>query len=271
LDCFAGISGDMFLGAILNAGVPPGVLQDAIAALGLGASLKTETVDRSGISCTKVHVCEGDSAAEAHTSNHHHKPHTHTHAGSQPRPHVHGRSLSAIRTMIDVAPLPEPVKQTAIGTFELLGQAESRIHNVSMEEIHFHEAGAVDAIVDIVGASAGIHFLQIAAWHCSPLNVGGGMVVCAHGTFPVPAPATADLLRGFPTYSAHVQQELVTPTGAALLRALDPTFGQQPAMKVEQIGYGAGTRNPKDFPNALRLSIGESFDVPDFHCRKDRD
>lgn len=271
LDCFAGISGDMFLGAILNAGVPLGVLQDAIAALGLGASLEIETVDRSGISCTKVHVCEGDSAAEADTPNHQYKPHTHTHAGSQPRPHVHGRSLSAIRTMIDVAPLPEPVKQIAIRAFELLGQAESRIHNVSIEEIHFHETGAVDAIVDIVGASAGIHFLQIAAWHCSPLNVGGGMVVCAHGTFPVPAPATADLLRGFPTYSAHVQQELVTPTGAALLRALDPNFGQQPAMKVERIGYGAGTRNPKDFPNALRLSIGESFDVPDLHCRKYRD
>jgi len=121
--------------------------------------------------------------------------------------------------------------------------------------------GAVDAIVDIVAASAGIHHLQIGKWYSSPLNVGGGMVVCAHGSFPVPAPATADLLRGFPTYSAHVQKELVTPTGAALIRALDPVFGQQPTMKVEHIGYGAGTRNPKDFPNVLRLSIGESSDL----------
>ena len=120
--------------------------------------------------------------------------------------------------------------------------------------------GAVDAIVDIVAASAGIHNLNVDAWHCSPINVGGGTVVCAHGTFPVPAPATADLLRGLPTYSAHVQMELVTPTGAALLRALSPSFGPQPAMRVDSIGYGAGTRNSKDFPNVLRLSVGEAAD-----------
>jgi uncharacterized protein (TIGR00299 family) protein len=157
----------------------------------------------------------------------------------------------------------------AIKTFELLGHSEAKIHNVPVDDIHFHEVGAVDAIVDIVAASAGIHHLQIGAWHCSPLNVGGGMVVCAHGTFPVPAPATADLLRGLPTYSAHVQKELVTPTGAALIRALDPTFGPQPAMLVEEIGYGAGTRNPKDFPNVLRLSIGES--ASDSVARKHHD
>jgi uncharacterized protein (TIGR00299 family) protein len=116
----------------------------------------------------------------------------------------------------------------------------------------------MDAIVDIVAASAGIHALGVDAWYASPLNVGGGMVDCAHGRFPVPAPATADLLREVPTYSAHVQQELVTPTGAALIRALSPTFGPQPAMRVQTIGYGAGTRNPKGFPNVLRLSIGES-------------
>ncbi|HTF72639.1 MAG TPA: LarC family nickel insertion protein, partial [Edaphobacter sp.] len=121
--------------------------------------------------------------------------------------------------------------------------------------------GAVDAIVDIVAASAGIHALGVDAWYASPLNVGGGMVDCAHGRFPVPAPATADLLVGVPTYSAHVQQELVTPTGAALVRALSPTFGAQPAMRVQTIGYGAGTRNPKNFPNVLRLSIGESGDA----------
>jgi uncharacterized protein (TIGR00299 family) protein len=115
----------------------------------------------------------------------------------------------------------------------------------------------VDAIVDIVASSAGLHHLKIGKWYASAVNVGGGMVHCAHGNFPVPAPATADLLRGTPTYSAHIQKELVTPTGAALLRALDPVFGQQPAMRVEQIGYGAGTRNPEGFPNVLRLSVGE--------------
>jgi uncharacterized protein (TIGR00299 family) protein len=122
--------------------------------------------------------------------------------------------------------------------------------------------GAVDAIVDIVAACAGMEALGVDAWHCSALNVGSGMVECAHGTFPVPAPATADLLRGFPTYSAHVEKELVTPTGAALVRMLEPSFGPQPAMRVERIGYGAGTRNPTGFPNVVRLSVGEVASSP---------
>jgi uncharacterized protein (TIGR00299 family) protein len=296
LDCFAGISGDMFLGALLEAGVPAQVFHDAIAALNLGARLEIETVDRSGISCTKVHVLEDDRTAEKpeqiqphthpeapaafehqkpqestpHThqpkTQHEHKtghPHSHAHGEEHGHNHIHGRSLSVIRDLIQAAPLNEAVKKTAIHAFELLGHSEAKIHNVPVEDIHFHEVGAVDAIVDIVAVSAGIHHLQIQTWYCSPLNIGGGMVVCAHGTFPVPAPATADLLRGVPTYSAHVQKELVTPTGAALLRALNPIFGQQPAMRVEQIGYGAGTRNPKDFPNVLRIHIGEAVDTSD--------
>jgi pyridinium-3,5-bisthiocarboxylic acid mononucleotide nickel chelatase len=267
----------MFLGALLDAGVPLEVLEGATAALGVGASLKVEQVDRSGIACTKVHVLEGTAlegqsavleqgATSGYTMQpktqhlhkgghaHSHGPHTHDEAHT----HSHGRSLSVIRALIQEAALAGPVKRTAIKAFELLGHAEAKIHNVPVEEIHFHEVGAVDAIVDIVAASAGIHHLRIGAWFCSPLNVGGGMVECAHGTFPVPAPAAAELLRGMPTYSAHVQKELVTPTGAALVRALDPVFGQQPAMQVEQIGYGAGTRNPVGFPNVLRLSVGES-------------
>ena len=265
LDCFAGISGDMFLGALIDAGVPAEVLIEATAALDLGAGLKIEKVDRSGISCTKVHVLEDGHLAEekphaehshahdaqAHTHRHDHA-HTHEHA------HSHGRSLRVIRELIRAAPLAEPVKKTATQVFELLGASEAKIHNVDIDAIHFHEVGAVDAIVDIVAASAGIYYVKLDAWHCSPLNVGGGMVECAHGTFPVPAPATADLLRDFPTYSAHVQKELVTPTGAALLRVLNPAFGQQPAMRVDRIGYGAGTRNPKGFPNALRISMGEA-------------
>lgn len=270
LDCFAGISGDMFLGALLDAGVPLRVLQDATAALNLNASLQIEKVDRSGISSTKVHVLEGDHLADApiiqHQQTHqpqtqhlHNTAHSHTHEHThEAEPHTHGRSLTTIRALIAAAPLADPVKSFAIRTFELLGQSEAKIHNVPVDDIHFHEVGAVDAIVDIVAASAGIHHLAIGAWHSSPVNVGGGTVVCAHGTFPVPAPATADLLRDFPTYSAHVQKELVTPTGAAILRALAPTFGPQPHMAVAHIGYGAGTRNPPGFPNVLRLSIGKS-------------
>jgi uncharacterized protein (TIGR00299 family) protein len=283
LDCFAGIAGDMFLGALIDAGVPLRVLQDATAALNIGASLTIEKVDRSGISSTKVHVLEGDQLAEqqpytwqpeqqhqhkighAHTHDHEHaeatQPAQEAHTHDQPHTHSHGRSLTIIRSLIQAAPLASPVKHTAIRIFELLGASEAKIHNVPIDDIHFHEVGAVDAIVDIVAASAGIHHLDIGAWYCSAINVGGGTVVCAHGTFPVPAPATADLLRGLPTYSAHVLKELVTPTGAAILRALDPVFGPQPAMRVDRIGYGAGTRNSKDFPNVVRLSIGETTDA----------
>jgi uncharacterized protein (TIGR00299 family) protein len=319
LDCFAGISGDMFLGALLDAGVPPHILHDTVAALHLGATLQIEKVDRSGITSTKVHVLENGHLAEAHTHEHTHTeahshteasahthtpleqtpredvhqhhpktqhlhktghPHTHAEAHShaeahthdpEPHEHAHGRSLTVIGDLIRNAPLAEPVKNFALHTFDLLGASEAKIHNVPVDDIHFHEVGGVDAIVDIVCASAGIHHLNQQAvtetgeplrWHSSPLNVGGGTVQCAHGNFPVPAPATADLLRSLPTYSAHLQKELVTPTGAALIRALAPTFGPQPAMRVDQIGYGAGTRNPAGFPNVLRLSLGEFVPMP---------
>ncbi|MES2391575.1 MAG: nickel pincer cofactor biosynthesis protein LarC [Acidobacteriota bacterium] len=291
LDCFAGISGDMFLGSLLGAGLPPEVLHEAVAALNLNASLRISTVDRSGISSIKVDVLEDGRLADAlpnqhptmhtlvesqHTHQHEPEPlslqpktqhqhkaghahdHPHTHDEPHEHDHTHGRSLTEIRTLIQQSSLATAVKQTAIRTFELLGESEARIHNVPVDQIHFHEVGAVDAIVDIVCAAAGIHHLNIGTWYSSPINVGGGMVQCAHGLFPIPAPATADLLRGLPTYSAHIQKELVTPTGAAILRTLNPTFSQQPPMRVDSIGYGAGSRNPPDFPNVLRLSIGES-------------
>lgn len=270
LDCFAGISGDMFLGAMIDAGVPVEVFHEAVQALDLGASLSISKVDRSGICSTSIRVLENGKAAETASHSHSHaaephppheegKKHSHSHPQDHTHhEHSHGRSLTVIRNLIESAKLADPIKRTAIQTLELLGASEAKIHNVDLEKIHFHEVGAVDAIVDLVAASAGIHALGIDAWHASPLNVGSGMVDCAHGRFPVPAPATADLLRGLPTYSAHLEQELVTPTGAALIRTLAPAFGTQPAMRVETIGYGAGTRNPKNFPNVLRLTIGES-------------
>lgn len=290
LDCFAGISGDMFLGALVGAGVPREVLDEAVAALKLGASLRVHQVDRSGIASSKVDVLVGEHLAEAPPpvatskkeqkcatamswmpeSQHQHKTgvlHTHapeqTHGHDHNHDHHHGRSLSVIRELLQGSGLSAPVIHTAVRAFELLGASEAKIHNVPVEEIHFHEVGAVDAIVDIVAASAGIHALAADRWVASPLNVGSGMVDCAHGRFPVPAPATADLLRGMPTYSANLQMELVTPTGAALLKVLAEekglSFGPQPAMTVEKIGYGAGTRDPKGFPNVLRLLVGEMY------------
>lgn len=284
LECFAGASGDMFLGALIDAGVPASVLEDAVHALNIGASLRIEKVDRSGITATKVHVLERGHVIEeahedsllpeqhAHSHSHapktqhlhktgHHNDEEHTHS----QEHTHGRSLRQIRTLISAAPLDGRVRELAVRAFDLLGAAEAKIHNVPVDEIHFHEVGGVDAIVDIVACCAGIVHLNIGRWHSSPLNVGGGMVDCAHGRFPVPAPATAELLRGMPTYSAHVEKELLTPTGAALLRVLEPTFGPQPGMLVDRIGYGAGTRNPAGFPNVLRLTVGESYSSDQAH------
>lgn len=287
----------MFLGALVDAGVDARVLEEATAALGLGARLSIKRVDRSGITATKVDVMVGERLAEAPAPEgdreeqssrvHQHQPrtqHLHRAGGSHEHPHTHqpeahshelgehshepGRSLTEIRELIMQASLPGAVKTMAMRAFDLLGHSEAKIHNVPVEQIHFHEVGAVDAIVDIVAVCAGVYALEDKAlretgsslrWYCSPLNVGGGMVQCAHGNFPVPAPATADLLRGVPTYSAHVQKELVTPTGAALIRALAPEFAEQPGMRAEQIGYGAGGRNPEGFPNVLRLTLGEAL------------
>jgi len=274
LECFAGASGDMFLGALLDAGVPAAVLEEAVRVLDIGASLRVEKVDRSGITATKVHVLDNGRIADAgeslpaelahqhahshNTGHHHHDEHSHSHPHTHEHEHTHGRSVTQIRALISGAPLDSRVQRLALHTFELLGAAEAKIHNVPVDKIHFHEVGAVDAIADIVASCAGFVHLNVGRWHSSPLNVGGGMVDCAHGRYPVPAPATAELMRGMPTYSAHIEKELLTPTGAALLRVLEPTFGLQPPMRVEHIGYGAGTRNSKGFPNVLRLTLGES-------------
>jgi uncharacterized protein (TIGR00299 family) protein len=272
LEPFAGISGDMLLGAFVQAGVSVDLLRQTVDTLDLGASLDIKTVDRSGISSIKVDVLVGDQPAEkahshphdhshshhhhdhGHDEHHHHEEHSHHHA------HADARSLSDILSLIKHAALPDPVKALASRTFELLGASEAKIHNKPIESIHFHEVGAIDAIVDIVLAAAAALALNIDAWYCSPLNVGSGTVECAHGRFPVPAPATADLLRGAPTYSSGPAMELVTPTGAAIVRALGCKFESRPAMRTGSIGYGAGTRNPAGFANVLRLSLGETDD-----------
>jgi uncharacterized protein (TIGR00299 family) protein len=268
LECFAGISGDMLLGALVDAGVSPALLQQTTASLNLGATLVIESVDRSGISARKARVLvEGHDAdipqehSHSHPNDHQHHhshDHSHDHERAAGHTHQHARNLSAIREILSAAPLPSDARALALRAFELLGLAESAIHNVPLDQVHFHEVGAVDAIVDIACAAVGLTSLHIDRWYCSPVNVGSGFVDCAHGRYPVPAPATASLLRGVPTYSEGPAMELVTPTGAAILRALGCEF-TRPVAAFEHIGYGAGTRNPSRFPNVLRLSMGESI------------
>jgi uncharacterized protein (TIGR00299 family) protein len=263
LECFAGISGDMLMGGLVGAGAPLELLQKTTASLGLGAELRVSQVSRSGIESTKIDVLvEGKlhepAAATGPVEHAHDHAHAHHHEHSADRhTHEHGRSLPEIRTLLMGADLTPRARSFSLSAFTLLAQAEGRIHGVPIEKVHFHEVGAVDAIVDIACSAAAADVLEVEEWYCSPVNVGSGFVDCAHGRFPVPAPATAELLKNAPVYSAHVQVELVTPTGAALLRALDCRFEPVPVMRTQAIGYGAGTRNPVRFPNVLRVSIGE--------------
>jgi uncharacterized protein (TIGR00299 family) protein len=179
-------------------------------------------------------------------------PHLHSHS------HSHGRGLREIKKIIADAAISEGARKTAIAIFEALGGAEAKIHNMDIESVHFHEVGAVDAMVDIVGAAVGVEALGVDEIVCSPLNVGGGTVKCAHGVFPVPAPATVELLAGAPVYSSGMQAELLTPTGAAIVKTLATRFGAFPEMKIEKSGYGAGTRDFPGNPNVVRLTIGEA-------------
>ncbi len=282
IECFSGISGDMTVGALLHAGISEELLQRTVAALNIGAELRLRRVDRSGISATKVDVLVNgkladrvDDSDHAHPHQHDH-PHAHAHSHSHTHSHSHGhehahnhgpadhrerRSLSTIKNIIRKADIAAPAREMAIRAFELLGEAEAGVHNVPIETIHFHEVGAVDTIVDIVCASVGCQALGVDRFICSPLNVGGGTVKCAHGEFPVPAPATLVLLKGVPIYSSGVQAELVTPTGAALVRALDCSFSAFPSMNVKSIGYGAGSRELQGAPSVLRISVGELTDT----------
>ena len=267
LECFAGISGDMLMGALVDAGAPIELLQRTAASLALGAELRVTRVSRSGIQSTKIDVMVQGKLHEPaaatgpieHEHDHHHD-HQHGHKHENTAHHheqEHGRNLAQIRSLLVAADLTERARDLSLSAFSLLAQAEGRIHGVPVEQVHFHEVGAVDAIVDIACCAAAADALDLDQWYCSPVNVGSGFVNCAHGRFPVPAPATAELLKNAPVYSAHVQVELVTPTGAALLRALDCRFEPAPMMRVQSIGYGAGTRNPERFPNVLRVSLAE--------------
>jgi uncharacterized protein (TIGR00299 family) protein len=261
LECFSGISGDMLLGALVDAGVPLELLEQTVAALGIGARLEMRRVSRGGLAAVKVDVLAGDAPTpiEADRAQHSHDhQHEHAHAEAEhSHAHAEHRSLSAILGIIRAAQLPETVKERASRAFQLLGEVEAAIHSIPVEQVHFHEVGAVDTIADIVCAAAGAEALGVDRWLASPLNVGSGTVKCAHGTLPVPAPATVALLKDAPVYSAGSPMERVTPTGAVLLRMLNVRFGPLPAMRIASRGYGAGGRDVAGEPNLLRLLVGE--------------
>lgn len=261
----------MFLGALIDAGMLPEVFEQAVRALGVGAKLELSRVNRSGISATKVHVIvNGEKDAprasqttvsdqHGHSQSHSEVHREHEHHSHASHEHQHGRGLKEIREIIVKAALSESAKKTAVGIFEKLGEAEAKIHNLPIEKIHFHEVGAVDALVDITCAAVGAEALGVDEIVCSPLNVGAGTVTCAHGTFPVPAPATVELLKDAPVYSSGLQAELVTPTGAAIVSTLAARFAPFPQMKIEKTGYGAGTRDFSGHANVLRITIGETI------------
>ena len=274
LDGFSGISGDMFLGALVDAGVPLELFQETVAALDLEITLEASRVDRNGISATKVDVIvngqkdlpreefwakTGDDTV-AHVHGHGHDPHDHRHRDGAIRVHTHGRNLAEILAMIEAAAISNRARQTASQIFVALGTAEAKVHGVEIAEIHFHEVGAADAIADIVCAAVGAEALAVDHFLSSPLNVGGGTAKCAHGVMPVPAPATLELLKDVPIYSGEVQKELVTPTGAAIVRVLAKSFGPRPLMTTETIGYGAGARDFSGQSNVLRITVGETLE-----------
>lgn len=233
-DCFAGASGDMILGALMDAGLSPETLKTELAKLDLTHyDLQLKKVVKRGLG--------GSQAVVIVDEEHHH----------------HHRHLSHIEEIITTSTLDELVKQKSVQIFRRLAEAEAKVHRTTIENIHFHEVGAMDAIIDVVGAVAGLTAMGIQKIYCSPLHLGTGTVECAHGTLPVPAPATAELVKGFPVYSTGVAGELLTPTGAAILTTLASDFGPMPAMSVECLGYGAGTADPP-IPNLLRVSIGET-------------
>lgn len=232
-DCFAGVSGDMIVGALLDLGVDLESLKRQLASLGLeGCEIKSRRVERSGISAAKFDVD----------------------VEQQEQPE---RSLADIRSIILASSSSETTRWRSIAAFGWLANAEARVHGTSPDKVHFHEVGAVDSIVDIVGAMIGFELLGVDRFFCSPLRLGSGSVNSQHGLLPIPAPATVELLRGVPVYAGELEGEFVTPTGAAIVATLCEEFGPLPPMSITKVGYGAGSRDPKGFPNTLRLVLGE--------------
>ena len=232
LDCFSGVSGDMFVGALLDAGLPFDELERAVQSLSLeGYALEVLRESKNHLFGTrfKVTIVEDKQVS---------------------------RSFADIRTLIQASRLSEPVKVKSLEIFESLAIEEGKIHHSAPEDVHFHEVGATDSIIDIVGSVFGIAYLDVTTLYASSVPLGSGFAETCHGRIPIPAPATVALLKGIPVYDSGLKQELVTPTGAALLKGLAATFGVMPPMVVETVGYGVGTRNLTDRPNLLRIMVG---------------
>jgi len=238
IDCFSGISGDMFLGALLDAGLPIEELRSQLDLLGLDGYILTVGKKAYGaIAATTLSIESAES----------HPPH---------------RTLADIQQLITASRLAGQVKETALSIFSLLAEAEAKVHGKPADTVHFHEVGAIDSLVDIVGAAIGLAALNITRLHCAPLPMPRGWVRCAHGLLPLPAPAVCELLQGVPTYGIELSQELVTPTGAAIVKALATGYGPMPAMAMSAVGYGAGSQElANGQPNLLRLVIGTARTV----------
>lgn len=260
-DCFAGASGDMLLGALIDLGLDLATLEAELRKLAVGGyALSAEKTIKQGVSARKFRVRLSPSPAPAH----HHREAAHHHRGEgAPGAGGHGRSYARIRDILESAPIPETPKARAISAFHRLGSVEAEIHGVGIEDIHFHEVGAVDSIIDITGYFLGLHTLGVERVAASPLPVGSGYVDCAHGRMPIPAPATAKLLEGVPVAEGGLEGEALTPTGALLLRESAEFFGPMPAMTIARVGYGAGDREQPRVPNLVRAFLGESAPAPE--------
>lgn len=270
LDAFSGAAGNMFMGALLDLGLSRAKLLEGLAPLGLDFKLVVKRVDRNGFASryvdVRVPVSPKKKRAEekahahgpsAHGHSHAH-PHAHPHGGHT---HRHGRQYAEIRDLIAKSKLEARVKERALSIFEALARAEAKVHGSTIDEVHFHEVGAVDAIVDVVAAALGLDLLGIDRVTCSPIAIGHGTVESDHGRLPLPAPATLELLVGLPTVPAGVEWETLTPTGAAILKTVVDEFTSLPAMTVEKVGYGAGNDRDGPMPNVLRATLGQTSGV----------
>ena len=281
LDAFSGIAGNMFLGALLDLGLPRRELEADLRGLGVAFRLEIATVKRGALGATYLDVkapgaggSRKGEAARPHGARRM-ASHAHSHAAGhaeaqgaaattvhtppdEPIVHAQGRPYVEVRRTLERAELVPEVRDRALAIFEALAHAEARVHRIAVERVHFHEVGAVDALVDVAGAAIGLHRLGISRVTCSPVALGHGHVDTAHGRLPLPAPAALELLRGVPTVPAHVSWETVTPTGAAILRQVVDEYRALPAMEVEAIGYGAGNDRRGPMPNVLRAVLGRA-------------